>query len=123
MGHFYNVRGFLDCDDDEQRDIYSLIKQLKESIPPDIMIDSDAASLYRKGWCFREATINWVNHVFYGGSLRANGKVLVFRDLTVIAQRFPEIEGKFFVEDDEGEFEEIWLVSDGNVTSQVTKVD
>ena len=52
------------------------------------------------GWLYQSGILNWTGHVFYGGSIRSDGVELVLLCLREIAAAVPEVEGRFFVDDD-----------------------
>ena len=118
MGHFFTVRAFIDCDNEELEGIREMVRgfgvQNKFDVEPEI------AELYRRGWCFR-APMNWVQHAFYGGSVKSSGRLMVLDDLKRIAEAFPEVEGMVIIDDDdfedrEGELpREVWSIKNGKL--------
>ena len=113
MARYFTVRAFIDCDDEELSGIKAFVADLGES--NDVGLEPERAALYRRGWCFRDADMNWCKHAFYGGSVRADGRELVLTDIARLAALFPDAEGMVVINDDEGEPREFWVIADGRL--------
>ncbi|TVP94369.1 MAG: hypothetical protein EA381_20325 [Planctomycetaceae bacterium] len=113
MSRYFTIRCYIDCDEAEQAGIKTMVQAFGTSNDADV--DDERAELYRRGWCFREAEMNWVKHVFYGGSVRENGRDLVLSDISNIAKSFPEAEGMVVIDSDDGDVHEIWSIKDGGL--------
>lgn len=113
MSRYFTIRCFIDCDDEEQAGIKAMVRDFGSS--NEAGVDRERAELYRRGWCFRDAEMNWVKHAFYGGSVRDNGRELVLSDIANIARSFPEVEGMVVIDSDDGDDHEIWSIKDGEL--------
>ncbi len=116
MAKYFTIRCFIDCDEEEQLEIRKLVTQLGGENK--LGVDCERARLYREGWCFRDKVMNWMQHAFYGGSVRSDGKSLVMEDIARIAKELPEIEGMIVIDDDEGDFHEEWDIANGQLTAR-----
>ena len=113
MSRFFTIRAFIDCDEEEQAGIKAMVADFGSA--NNVGVDDESATLYRCGWCFREVDMNWVKHVFYGGSVRENGRDLVLSDIESVAKSFPEVEGMVVIDSEDGNDSEIWSIKDGKL--------
>lgn len=112
MARYAYVRGFLDCDFDDVAAIRIAVEAFRGR-HDDFVLRPEVVDLYLTGWHFPDGPMNWISHVFYGGSVSLPGVDLVRAQVELLAREF-EVEGRFFVDHEEGEREE-WLVADGEV--------
>ena len=114
MGKYFNVRGFVDCTYADLDAIRSIVAEYRGS-GERFDISDESVDLYLAGWLYQEREINWIAHAFFGASMRSGGVDLVLDQLRRIAESIPEVEGVFFVDDDEGGPSRRWEVANGNV--------
>lgn len=117
MGRYFNVRGFLDCDYDDLSAIRDVVEHYRTEGARFHLTD-EAAALYLDGWLYQQREINWIAHVFFGASMRSGGVDLVLDLLERLAESVPDLEGTFFVDDDEGGPTRRWDVADGRVITR-----
>ncbi|MEU3564977.1 hypothetical protein [Kitasatospora sp. NPDC006786] len=114
MSRFFNVRGFIDCDYGDLKAIRGIVESY-EGRAAEFGLDGEVVHLYLSGWMYQVREINWISHAFFGASMRAGGVNLLLDQLSCIARSSAEIEGVFFVDDDEGCESREWNISDGCV--------
>lgn len=117
MSRYFTIRSFIDCDDEELTGIKAMVEALGSA--NDSGVDAERAELYRRGWCFRDAKMNWVKHAFYGGSVRESGRELVLSDIANIVKSFPAVEGMVVIDSDDGDVHEIWSIKHGELALTV----
>ncbi|MFI6897664.1 hypothetical protein ACIBM4_26480 [Streptomyces sp. NPDC050256] len=114
MSRFYDVRGHLACEfGDLER-----IRQIVDAYAgrgEEFGLSERVAQLYCSGWLYQQAEINWVAHAFFGASVKRGGVDLVRDQLENIAGLVTDVEGAFFVDDDEGGQSECWKVTGGRL--------
>lgn len=115
MSRFYNVRGYLDCDFGDLDQIRQLVDGYAGR-GEEFGLSGKVIRLYSLGWLYQQAEINWVAHAFFGASVNRGGLGLVRDQLENIARIVADIEGVFFVNDDEGEKSEYWQVIGGHLS-------
>lgn len=115
MSKYFNVRGFLDCDYSDLDVIRDVVVQ-DRSRATRFELTEEAAALYLDGWLYQRKEINWIAHAFFGASMKSGGVDLIFDQLERIAKLIPELEGAFFVDDDEGGPSRRWDVANGRVS-------
>ncbi|MET9108560.1 hypothetical protein [Streptomyces zhihengii] len=115
MARYENVRGYLDCDFEELDTIRGIVAGYG-SRAVEFQLGKDVLDLYLSGWVYQPKEINWVAHAFFGASMRPEGSAMVLDVVSTIAERLPEVEGRFFVDDEEGSVSARWCIADGVVT-------
>ncbi|WP_367129344.1 hypothetical protein [Saccharothrix sp. HUAS TT1] len=114
MSRYANIRGFLDCDWED----FAVIRKIVAEVAAqhrDRVFSEEVLADYCSGWVFQPKVVNWVAHAFYGGSVKLVNEDLLLDQLRGIAAALPEIEGVFYVDDDEGEKRLLWTVHNGTV--------
>ncbi len=114
VSRFFNVRGFIDCDYGDLKAIRDIVESY-EGRAAEFGLDGEAVHLYLSGWLYQVREINWISHAFFGASMRMGGVDLLLDQLSCIARSSTEIEGVFFVDDDEGGESCQWNILDGRV--------
>ncbi|MFF1919146.1 hypothetical protein ACFVW8_01020 [Streptomyces sp. NPDC058221] len=115
MSRFCNVRGYLDCDFGDLDQIRQLVDGYTGR-GGEFGLSEEIVQLYSMGWLYQQVEINWVAHAFFGASVNRGGLGLIRDQLENIARIVADVEGVFFVDDDEGEQSEGWRVAGGQVT-------
>ncbi|MEU3002619.1 hypothetical protein [Streptomyces sp. NPDC006995] len=115
MTQYFNVRGFLDCNYGDLRVIRDTVARYADR-GEQFHLEEESVALYSGGWLYQEREINWIAHAFFGASMKSGGVDLIFDQLREIATLIPEIEGAFFVDDDEGGPSRRWSVANGYVS-------
>ncbi|MFJ7155515.1 hypothetical protein ACIQUQ_11305 [Streptomyces sp. NPDC101118] len=115
MAQYFNVRGFIDCDYQDLDVIRNVVDQFSDS-GGEFHLSEESVSLYLGGWVYQQREINWIAHAFFGAVMRLGGVDLVFSQLKRIAEAVPDLEGLFFVDDEEGGPTAQWKVADGSVS-------
>jgi acyl carrier protein phosphodiesterase len=115
VSKYFNVRGFLDCDYSDLDVIRDVVEQYR-SRGTQFHLTEETVALYMDGWLYQKREINWIAHAFFGASMKSGGVELVLDQLERIAELIPELEGAFFVDDDEGGHSGRWEVANGRVS-------
>lgn len=115
MSRYFNVRGFLDCDYGDLEVIRDVVARYRDRAA-EFRLTEDAVALYLDGWLYQKREINWIAHAFFGASMKRGGVDLVLEQLERLAKLIPDLEGVFFVDDDEGGPGRRWDVTGGRVT-------
>ncbi|MER6200999.1 hypothetical protein ABT234_26980 [Streptomyces sp. NPDC001586] len=116
MSRYFNVRGFLDCEYTDLAAIQAVVAQ-DRARGTRFHLSEEAVSLYLDGWVYQKREINWIAHAFFGASVKSEGVDLILDQLVRLAE-IPELEGVFFVDDDEGGPSFQWDVSNGRVSTR-----
>jgi hypothetical protein len=114
MSKFISIRGWIECDKEyipKIKDIISYFSKEYSKYP----IEQETKDLYQKGWNIPADTINWTAYIFYGADIREYNSDFIKDEITAIAESNKEIEGYFFVDDDEGEKKLYWRVYNGKI--------
>jgi hypothetical protein len=115
MARYFDARGHLSCDFEQIPEIRSIVDSVGSGSEW-WQREPNRLELYRSGWLYQAKPINWIGHVFYGASVQFDGVDLLKDCLRMIALRFPDITGVFFVDDEEGEIHEVVRVADSMVS-------
>ncbi|MCM1968013.1 hypothetical protein [Streptomyces sp. G1] len=115
MSRYFNVRGFLDCDYVDLDTIQAVVAQ-DRARGAQFHLPEETVALYLDGWVYQKREINWIAHAFFGASVKSGGVDLILDQLMRLAELIPELEGVFFVDDDEGGPSRQWDVSNGRVS-------
>lgn len=116
LGRYFNVRGFLDCDEREIDQIRRIVDSYR-SRGDDFFLKSEVLDGYLSGWVYGPVGVNWTSYAFFGCSMRAGGVDLVHAILRHIARELTEVEGTFHIDDDEGLEALCWHMSAGLVSA------
>jgi hypothetical protein len=115
MATYFDVRGFLDCDFEQVSSIGAAVEEAGRVDPVVYGLTEDAVQLYSHGWHYQDRRINWSAHVFFGASMRSGGVDFILDTLRAVAERHPQVTGRFFIDDQEGGESAVWLVRNGEV--------
>jgi hypothetical protein len=110
MGRYVSVKGWLSCDSE----IVPKIKEIAESFLKNytnFSITLEERTLYNKGW--RYPTEDTWQYVFYGADLKSYYVEYIKLQVEAISGIDSDIEGTFFIDDEDGEERYLWRVSDG----------
>jgi len=108
------VRGWLECSFDESKEMHSAILNLTaEARGKDI--PSEILDLYMRGWVYPESPINWVSLVFFGAQVKSSAIPFIKEMVRIASSVGDEINGLFYVDDDDGEGHLAWYVSSGSL--------
>jgi hypothetical protein len=118
MAQYANVRGFLDCDYGDFDVMRTIVREVAPRYRAFVHSD-EILDLYCAGWVFQERVINWVAHAFYGASIKAGLVDMIREQVGAIAAELPEVEGVFFIDEDERAETVMWTVRDGVVAESV----
>lgn len=118
MARYANVRGFLDCDYDDFAAMKRIVREVADNYRG-FVESADILDLYCAGWLFQQRVINWVAHAFYGASIKAGLVDMILEQVRTIAAELPEVEGIFFVDEDESDRTRTWTVRNGVVVESI----
>ncbi len=112
VGHFSLIRGWLECDFDDVEKIRVSMETHWESFGA-YGLTEDQAILYKMGWIFPAAPMNYVALIFYGGHVRHHFTDFFKDCFEKISKMDVEVCGALFVDDDEEEQSRAWILNEG----------
>lgn len=118
MSNYISIKGWLECEYDDIKSIKSIISEYELNSSYDTLIDYDIRKLYNKGWHFQEEVINWTSYIFYGADIKKYCLKFIRDEITNIVKINNEIEGRFFIDDEDGE-EILWKIFKGNILEKI----
>lgn len=112
VGQFSLIRGWLECDFDDVEKIRISVGKHWESFDA-YGLTEDQATLYKTGWVFPAAPMNYVALIFYGGHVRHDFTDFFKDCFEKISKMDMEVCGAFFFDDDEEEQSRAWILNEG----------
>ncbi|NHZ35786.1 hypothetical protein [Massilia rubra] len=112
MAKFSLIRGWLECSFEDIPQIRVAIDEHWKYYEPYALTEKQA-ELYKNGWIFPSAPINWISLVFYGGNVNERATQFLKECLEKISRMELEVCGTFFVDDEESEDLRVWTLSEG----------
>jgi len=109
MANYSLVRGWIECGFEDVPRIKEIV-QTHWAHAADYGVEGDSADLYLKGWHFPDSPINWTSLVFYGGNVRDVAVSFLKECLVKLCASDLDIDGIFYVDDQEGEHLRIWTL-------------
>jgi hypothetical protein len=112
MSKFWLIRGWLECSFEDIPQIRILIDEHWKHFQ-DYALTERQAELYKQGWIFPPAPMNWISLVFYGGNVNEQATHFVRACVEKISAMELEVCGAFFVDDEENEDLRLWKLNEG----------
>jgi len=114
MSKFILIRGWLDCSYEDVGPIRDIVEE-HWSTALDYGLSADSATLYSTGWMFPASPINWISVVSFGADVDQRATPFLYDALVKIAKAYPDVDGVFHLDDEEGENPRKWTVCGGKV--------
>jgi len=105
MGRYISIRGWLACSHEQ-------VPWIKETIQNKTTAEGSEIHHYLDGWHFPAKPINWTAYVFFGADVRRTTKDAFAELIRDLVERNSEIEGVFYLDDEEGAAL-LWRIQDG----------
>ena len=112
MGRYVSIRGWLDCNSENIPQIKEIVNYYSKNYT-NYSITQEARTIYNKGWRYPDDDM-W-QYVFYGANIRSYYAEYIKLQVEAIAAIDPDIEGKFFIDEEEGKENYIWEISNGKL--------
>lgn len=114
MASYVSIRGWLECTEEHIAKIKDITNYFSENYSK-YNIDPETIELYQKGWRFPIDIVNWTSYVFYGGDIKKYNSDFIKEQIIAIVESEKEIEGHFFLDDDEGKIKLYWKLLNGKL--------
>lgn len=114
MSKYVLIRGWIECTFDQIAEIRRVVSAAAEHAKleggaPDL-VDS-----CMRGWSYPEAPINWISLVLFGAQVNRVAVPFVRTMMEEVSKIGGEVEGLFYVDDDEGDESLRWDISAGRI--------
>ncbi|WP_363800457.1 hypothetical protein ABU614_10190 [Lysobacter firmicutimachus] len=114
MSRYVLIRGWIECTFDQVAEIRSVVNAVAEHAKLE-GVASELVDSCMKGWSYPEAPINWISLVLFGAQVNRVAVPLVRRMMEAVSKIGCEVEGLFYVDDDEGDESLRWDVNEGRI--------
>lgn len=116
MSKFVSIRGWVQTYYKITDSIESIVKKYDLRYQ-DYFLDKEQALLYQEGWKLpSHQCVNGIAYVFYGATIKDAGEDYIRDQILDILKLDDDIDGLFYVNDDEGESSISWEIIDSKMT-------
>lgn len=114
MSRYVSIRGWLECDGEDIPGLKEIVNNYSKNWSK-FGMTQEIRTLYQKGWRFPSDSINWTNYLFYGADLKSYFAEYIKDQLSTMATTNHEIEGVFYIDDEDREEKIIWKIDGGEL--------
>lgn len=114
MSKYALVRGWIECSFEDVTHLKKIIFEHWEGYPQ-YKIDEGVADLYKNGWVFPAAPINWISLIFFGANINETSVPFFWDCLQKIARSNLEVDGFFYFDNEEQDQLRKWLIANGEL--------
>jgi len=101
MAKYVSIRGWIECDDESLNCVLNVINKYENEYEK-FYLKEEQSKHYQKGWVFSSVPTGWTRYIFFGADVKNYNVDFFTQQLREICQLKMEINGRFFLDSDEG---------------------
>ena len=117
MSRFVSIRGWIETYFEMSGEFESVVNSYELKYQK-YFLKQEQVNLYQKGWKFPDQCINGISYIFYGATIKLEAEEYIkdqILDMLRLDDGDKDIQGLFYINDDEGEYSIIWEIIDSQI--------